>query len=110
MVVYVDIDETICRYAGERVYHLAIPILERIEKINFLYDEGNTIVYWTARGATTKIDWTELTKKQLSEWGAKYTDLKMNHKPHYDLLICDKAINSTVFFSDVEEVKNEISS
>ena len=98
MVIYVDIDETICKYDGERDYSLAIPISKRIEHINSLYENGNTIVYWTARGTTTKIDWTELTKSQLSGWGAKYHELKMNSKPHYDLLICDKAINSNVYF------------
>ena len=99
MVIYVDIDETICEYKDSREYPLASPILHRIKFINSLYDSGNTIVYWTARGATTKIDWTNLTQMQLNEWGAKYHELKMNNKPNYDLLICDKAINSDSFFS-----------
>jgi len=103
MVIYVDIDETICEYDGERIYHLANPIPERIKKINDLYEEGNTIVYWTARGATTKIDWSNLTRQQLERWNAKYHELRMNHKPNYDLLICDKAINSETFFSSKKD-------
>ena len=103
MVIYVDIDETICKYSEERRYPLAEPIKSRIEKINNLYDEGNTIVYWTARGCTTGIDWTETTKIQLDKWGAKYHELKMNQKPHYDLLICDKAINSNSFFKEINK-------
>ena len=55
------------------------------------------MVYWTARGSTTGIDWTELTQTQLKEWGAKYTEVKLG-KPHYDLFICDKAINTERYF------------
>ena len=71
MIIYVDIDETICEYDGVREYPLAKPIEKNIDKINRLYDSGNTIVYWTARGTTTGLDWQELTNKQLDEWGAK---------------------------------------
>ena len=90
MRIFVDIDETICFYEGERQYPEAIPNYENIEKINKLYDEGHEIIYWTARGGITKIDWSELTAEQLEAWGCKYHELKMNNKPHYDLLICDK--------------------
>ncbi len=31
-IIYVDIDETICYYQGERNYNLAIPYKDRIEK------------------------------------------------------------------------------
>lgn len=100
MLVYVDIDETICCYEGPREYPLAIPVYKNIEKINQLFEEGHTIVYWTARGSVSGIDWTEVTIKQLKEWGAKYHEAHLG-KPHYDLFICDKAINSDVFFKDV---------
>jgi len=71
VIIYVDIDETICRYDGPREYPSAIPIREHINKINKLYDEGNTIVYWTARGSKTKIDWTDLTKKTTYRMGCQ---------------------------------------
>ena len=90
MIIYVDIDETICFYEGEREYPEAIPNYNNIEKINKLYDDGHEIIYWTARGGITKRDWSELTQEQLKSWGCKYNELKMNNKPHYDLLICDK--------------------
>ena len=64
MIYYVDIDGTICQNTQGK-YDQAIPNLERIDKINELYDAGHTIVYWTARGSNTGIDWTELTKKQI---------------------------------------------
>jgi len=90
MNIYVDIDETICNYQGERRYDLAVPILENIEKINILYEEGHEITYWTARGSVTGIDWFDITKTQLDIWGCKYHKLITGQKPAYDLLICDK--------------------
>tara|TARA_R110000803_G_scaffold181313_1_gene243700 strand:+ start:330 stop:623 length:294 start_codon:yes stop_codon:yes gene_type:complete len=90
MNIYVDIDETICDYSGEREYPLAQPILENIAKINKLYEDGHTIKYWTARGTVTKLDWYDLTEKQLQKWGCKYHHLSVGKKPAYDLLICDK--------------------
>ena len=56
MKIFVDIDETICFYDGDRNYRDAIPNKENIAKINKLYDEGHDITYWTARGSVTKID------------------------------------------------------
>lgn len=90
MNIYVDIDETICMYNGERRYDLAVPILENIKKINILYEEGHDITYWTARGSVTGINWFDITKTQLDTWGCKYHKLITGQKPAYDLLICDK--------------------
>jgi hypothetical protein len=89
-VIYVDIDGTICTIS--KPYSDAVPLHENILKINNLFDNGNQIIYYTARGAVTNIDYTELTKKQLKDWGCKFHELKMNHKQHYDLYICDKSI------------------
>ena len=99
MIIYVDVDETICFYEGERHYPDAIPAYDRIEKINRLYDEGNTIVYWTARGSTSGIDWMETTREQLDKWGAKHHDVKLG-KPHFHLYICDKSINCERYFEE----------
>ena len=88
-VIYVAIDETICETPNPRVYSNAKPIKENIEKINKLYDDGNTIVQWTARGSRTNINWYDLTKKQLNDWGAKHHELRVD-KPYYDLFIDDK--------------------
>lgn len=96
MLIYVDIDHTICDTKGTD-YAGSIPMMNRIEKINKLYDEGNTIVYWTARGSVTGIDHSELTKKQFKDWGVKYHELKFG-KPPYDLFIDDKNINSENYF------------
>ena len=62
MIYYVDIDETICRYEGDRNYPDAVPMQDRIET-----------------------------------WGAKHHGVVLG-KPHYDIFIDDKVINSEVFF------------
>ena len=100
-VALVDIDETICFYAGKRRYDLAEPDKNNIAKINKLYDEGWKIVYWTARGGSEKSKKTgkcywDFTWKQLVSWGCKFHELctgtKGKHlKPPYDLVVDDKA-------------------
>jgi len=99
MIIYVDIDETICVTPTDRNYELAQPLPNRIDKINQLYYDGHTIVYWTARGTMTAIDWRKITENQLRTWSAKYHELKMN-KPQYDLYIDDKSINSERYFNE----------
>jgi len=99
MIIYVDIDETICTTPPSRNYTDAEPIKQRINKINNLYDEGHTIVYWTARGSTTGLDWTDVTVSQLKKWGAKHHDIKLG-KPSYDVFIDDKNLNSREFFAN----------
>ena len=94
----VDIDGTICRHEDETApYEEGQPIKERIEFFNKLYDEGHTIIYWTARGAYTGEDHTKLTKKQLDAWGVKRTELRMD-KPAYDYWIDDRAFNVDSYF------------
>jgi len=58
-----------------------------------MYEEGNTIVYWTARGTVSGIDWKKVTLAQFEDWGVKYHDLKLG-KPYYDLFIDDKNMNT----------------
>jgi len=99
MIIYVDIDETICISSPDRNYSKAKPNFDRIGKINELYDEGNTIVYWTARGTGTGLDWRSVTENQFKEWGVKYHKLELG-KPIYDLFICDKVMNTEVFFKE----------
>jgi len=99
MIIFVDIDETICYYESERNYSLAKPYLERISKINSLYNNGNTIVYWTARGTITQENWFNITYQQLTDWNCKFHELRMG-KPAYDLFIDDKNINADLFFEN----------
>lgn len=89
--VFVDIDGTICETKGT-AYESAVPIPDRIDKFNAMYDSGDRVTYWTARGTLSGIDYSSLTRKQLQEWGCKYHDLQF-HKPVFDLYICDKVKN-----------------
>ena len=93
MIYCFDIDGTICEVDGNN-YKDAQPYDDMIAAINDLYQQGHAIKYFTARGSVSGVDWTELTRKQLSNWGAQYHELIMNKKPHYDLLIDDKATNA----------------
>lgn len=98
LVVYVDIDETICFYNdNQRVYKNAIPNLDNIKKINCFFDKGYKIIYYTSRGSSDKKNKErrkyikDLTKKQLKEWGAKYNRLSLD-KPFFDIIIDDKSL------------------
>lgn len=90
MKYVIDIDGTIC--TQEKNYADAMPLLNRIEKINKLYDEGHTIVYFTARGTETGIDWREITERQFKMWGVKYHDLIFG-KPAADYYLDDRMLN-----------------
>lgn len=99
MIIYVDIDETICDTPENRDYSQSTPISERIDKVNSLYEQGHTIVYWTARGTGTGLDWGETTEKQFKDWGVLYHELRFG-KPIYDLFIDDKNIESNTYFNE----------
>lgn len=92
MLVFVDIDNTIF-LTNEMKYSNSKPHVDNIEKVNRLYDDGHTIVLWTARGTLSKSSFFQLTCNQLLTFGVKYHELRMG-KPAYDILIDDKAINS----------------
>lgn len=101
--IFIDIDGTICselpvRPKKREHYEAAEPYTDRIKIINDLYDQGHEIHYWTARGATSNVDWRELTEKQLKQWGCKYHELHIGNKPHFDMYICDKSFNSETWF------------
>jgi len=93
-----DIDGTLCdtpnNEKGKPDYLNATPIPLMVETVNRLYDEGHYIIMMTARGRGSGIDHTELTHKQLNDWGYKFHVLEpMFHKPTADLFIDDKGID-----------------
>ena len=94
--IFVDIDNTIC-ITQNSDYHNSTPIIERIKKINSLFDDGYHITYWTARGNNSGIDWTKFTHTQLQQWGCLYHELILG-KPSFDVFIDDKAFNSEDYF------------
>ena len=110
--VYVfDIDGTICTASRENNnYSDSKPYVERIKKINKLYEEGNIIYFMTARGMgrhnndrKKSIDqFYEHTLNQLKSWNVKFHDLFLG-KPAADFYIDDKGIKDSSFFGDNKE-------
>jgi len=88
---FIDLDNTLC-FTNGNDYENSKPIIERINYVNKLKEEGHNITIWTARGNTTGIDHSDLTVKQLNEWGVNYDNLLME-KPSYDIYIDDKSFN-----------------
>lgn len=99
-----DIDGTICNTKNSD-YENSTPIFERIRIINRLYEEGNTIYFFTARGmgrakdcADTAIKmFYDLTFSQLESWGVKHHGLFLG-KPSGDFYIDDKGVKDEDFF------------
>ena len=79
-------------------YYEATPFLDRIEKVNQLYEEGHTIVVETARGQVSGKDWLPFTKGQIDEWGIKHHKLRAGVKFAADYYIDDKGINADEYF------------
>jgi len=98
MIIRVDVDDTLCfssaTAANNWDYSTSVPRERNIKRVNKLYDQGHTIIIWTARGTGTgKLhDAIAITKFQMKEWGVKYHSLEVG-KPIYDLLIDDKTLN-----------------
>jgi FMN phosphatase YigB (HAD superfamily) len=91
-----DLDGTLCTNT-EGEYAQAFPLRDRILKVNELYEQGNRILIYTARGTVTGIDWRELTQNQLDEWGVKHHELRLG-KPFADIYVDDRGISDGVFF------------
>lgn len=87
-----DIDGVIAKKNAELQYDKAEPNSEMISLVNQLYNNGNEIVLFTARGYKTGIDWTSATERQLMQWGVRYHKL-MFGKPDADFYIDDKMVS-----------------
>ena len=90
----IDIDGTICSQKEIGKYEDSEPFLSRIEKINRLYDEGNKIIFLTARGMGMYSGsfkkayerWYDVTFNQLTKWGCKFHELYLG-KPAGDVYL-----------------------
>jgi hypothetical protein len=91
MIYAFDIDNTLVHTVGSD-YENSTPIQHRIDRVNRLYDEGHTIVLFTARGMASGRDLYEFTVKQMYDFGVKYHRIIMG-KPDVDLFVDDKAIS-----------------
>jgi len=91
MIYAFDIDNTLVHTVGND-YQNSTPIQHRINRVNDLFDEGNTIYLFTARGMASGKDHYELTAKQMQDFGVKHHRIIMG-KPDVDLFVDDKAIS-----------------
>lgn len=91
MKYFIDLDNTLC-YTQSNDYKNSKPNVERINHLRDLKDSGHHITIWTARGSSSGIDHSELTKTQLAEWNVPYDELVLG-KPSYDCCIDDKSFN-----------------
>lgn len=105
MTYVFDMDGTLC-HSEDGDYDNSTPIKKRIDVVNKLYEEGNRIVIYTARGmgrsnnsfAYAHEAFYELTRTQLIDWGVKFHDLFLG-KPSGDLYIDDKGMRDVNFFN-----------
>ncbi len=86
-----DIDGVIALKREDLDYAQAQPNERMIRIINRLYEWGNEIVLFTARGYVTGIDWRPVTEKQMKDWGVHYSELHMG-KLNADFYVDDKMI------------------
>jgi len=106
MTYVFDIDGTICATNGSD-YENSEPMAERIDVVNNLYEQGNTIFFLTARGMGRTDNSQELahnilydfTHQQLTSWGLKFHRLFLG-KPASDIYVDDKAALDMDFFSE----------
>lgn len=98
MKYIIDIDNTICKEEGPVINRK--PFLDRIKKINELYDDGHIIIFYTARGNKSgrgEAYYGPITRAQLDAWGVKYHELYF--KPFDgDIFIDDRSIHPDEFF------------
>jgi len=108
MTYVFDIDGTICTLV-DGDYKKAKPIVDRVNEINNLYNNGNKIIFLTARGmgrfdgdSEKAYDkFFDLTKRQLDTWGVKYHKLFLG-KPAGDIYVDDKGVSDKEFFEKNE--------
>ena len=104
MTYVFDLDNTLC-IINDSDYLRCVPISDRIKKVNKLYEDGNTIIIYTARGMGSSNNnqiqainkYYSITEFQLKNWNVKYTYLMLG-KPAADFYIDDKGINDNDFF------------
>lgn len=99
--IYVfDLDGTLCKTDGN-VYERSKPIKGRIDYVNQLYDQGNTIIIDTARGCVSGKNWWYFTVDQLKSWGLKFHTLRTGVKFGGDIFIDDRGFNDKDFFNGI---------
>ncbi len=82
----VDLDGVLCTEVKHWLGEKPLPIIENIKKVNKLFDEGNTIIIYTARLEEDR----DITTYWLNSNRVKYTALVLN-KLRADVYVDDKS-------------------
>jgi len=99
--IVVDLDGTICTEEKTYSRSLAKPINKAVESLAKLYEQGHTIIVYSARG------WQEyeMTSEWLKNHGIKYHQLVLG-KPIGDAWIDDRAIEYDNWDSVIKKLEN----
>jgi len=89
MKLGIDIDGVLCSEETSYERYDATPFIENIAVINQLYDDGHTIILFSARG------WNEydMTMLWLKNYGVKFHQLLCG-KPIFDIFLDDRAVST----------------
>ncbi len=87
----VDIDGVVAEPVTNKDYATAGPLRDNIARVNALFEAGCHITLFTARGSATGMDWEDVTRHQLKQWGVRYHDLRFG-KPPADYYIDDRLL------------------
>ncbi len=101
-----DIDGVIAQLNPKLNYADTEPVKQMVRIVNDIYNRGNSVILFTARGYVTGIDWREVTEKEMKDWGVQYTELKFG-KPNAEYYIDDKFLDLSEL-NLISEIKNLI--
>ena len=87
-----DLDGVVFSRSKSNDYSQSLPNFGVIKLIRELHNQGHNIIFCTARGSKTDLDWTEETKKQLTKWDIPYDQLLFG-KPAADFYVDDRHIS-----------------
>jgi CMP-N-acetylneuraminic acid synthetase len=87
-----DLDGVLATLAPDDDYRKSEPNAVGIALANRLFDAGNRIVVYTARGSMTGQDWARITERQLRRWGIRHHELRFG-KPAADYYVDDRMIS-----------------
>lgn len=101
MQIIIDLDGTICTEEKMFSRSLAKPLTGAVEAVNFLYENGHTIIIYSAR---LWIEY-EMTFKWLQDNGVKFHQLVLG-KPQGDVWIDDRALTFTNWNTILDKLSN----
>ena len=90
-LIAIDIDGCVCHgeWWGRKGEKEPVPDMEFIEYVNWLYNKGAHIVFYTSRNPKLYAE----TAAWLDKYGVMYHGIMMKRKPGASVYIDDKALN-----------------